>query len=71
MLMCFCHNNEGDLLFNVLISEDEKYSFNFSKEGGMEKANEFLEAFQKALPMEVLEACESLEDLARVASNFK
>lgn len=71
MMIYFCHNDKDDLLLNVLVSDEEKYSFNFSEEGGMEKANEFLEALQKALPRTVLGTYNSLDELSRIVRDMK
>ncbi|KXG75584.1 hypothetical protein [Thermotalea metallivorans] len=71
MNIYFCHNDKGDLLLNVLVSDEESYSFNFSEEGGMEKANEFLEALQKALPKDILGTYSTIEELNRIAADIK
>lgn len=71
MNIYFCHSDKGDLLLNVLVSDEESYSFNFSEEGGMEKANEFLEALQKALPKDILDTYSTIEELNRIVADMK
>lgn len=55
----------------MLVSDEESYSFNFSEEGGMEKANEFLEALQKALPKDILGTYSTIEELNRIVADIK